>query len=104
MGCAFCATGREGIVRNLSSGEIVGQILFFARQLAQESLGPVTNVVLMGQGEPLANARNVWKAIETLNSPYGFNLGARHFNSRAGISRWGSRSRSTRRTTHCETS
>lgn len=86
MGCAFCATGREGIVRNLSSGEIVGQILFFARQLAQESLGPVTNVVLMGQGEPLANARNVWKAIETLNSPYGFNLGARHFTiSTAGI-------------------
>lgn len=78
MGCSFCATGREGLSRNLSSGEIVGQVLFFARQLAQESLGPVTNVVLMGQGEPFANPRSVWKAIETLNSPYGFNLGARH--------------------------
>ncbi len=79
MGCAFCATGREGLARNLSSGEIVGQVLLFARQLAQESLGPVTNVVLMGQGEPLANMRNVLKAIDTLNSPFGFNLGARHF-------------------------
>lgn len=79
MACAFCATGREGLSRNLSSGEIVAQMLFFARQLALESRGPVTNVVLMGQGEPLANLRHVLKAIETLNSPYGFNLGARHF-------------------------
>ncbi|MBI4319201.1 MAG: 23S rRNA (adenine(2503)-C(2))-methyltransferase RlmN [Chloroflexi bacterium] len=79
MGCAFCATGQQGLERNLGAGEIVGQVLFFARKLAQEGQGTVTNVVLMGQGEPLANLKNVSKAIEILSSPYGFNLGARHF-------------------------
>jgi len=80
VGCPFCATGRGGLVRSLTSGEIVGQVLHFARQL-RALYGPdagVTNIVFMGQGEPLANFDAVWAATEQLNSPYGFNLGARH--------------------------
>lgn len=80
VGCPFCATGRGGLLRNVSAGEIVAQVLHFARQL-RALYGPdtaVTNLVFMGQGEPLANFDAVWAAIEQLNSPYGFNLGARH--------------------------
>ncbi|MCL5074561.1 MAG: 23S rRNA (adenine(2503)-C(2))-methyltransferase RlmN [Chloroflexi bacterium] len=88
IGCPFCATGRDGLIRNLRANEIVGQVLHFAQRLAvtygRESR--VTNLVLMGQGEPLANFEATWRAIETLNSPYGFNLGARHVTiSTAGI-------------------
>ena len=87
VGCAFCATGRSGLVRQLSAGEIVGQVLQFARELqAQGNERPVTNVVFMGQGEPLLNWPAVQKAVETLNSPQGFNLGARHVTiSTAGV-------------------
>jgi 23S rRNA (adenine2503-C2)-methyltransferase len=80
VGCPFCATGMAGLLRNLTCGEIVAQVLHFARQL-RALYGPqdgVTNVVFMGQGEPLANLEAVWAAVEQLNSPYGFNLGARH--------------------------
>src|SRR5207248_10182183 len=48
------------------------------RQLRQPGEPPITNVVFMGQGEPFANFDELWKAIEILNSPYGFSLGARH--------------------------
>jgi 23S rRNA (adenine2503-C2)-methyltransferase len=67
-------------VRNLTTGEIVAQVLHFARELSglAGSAARLTNVVFMGQGEPLANFAAVWGAIECLNSPYGFNLGARH--------------------------
>ena len=80
VGCPFCATGRSGLLRNLSAGEIVGQILFFAREVREREGADarLTNVVFMGQGEPLANFRPVWKAIETLSSPEAFGLGARH--------------------------
>lgn len=78
MGCAFCATGKGGLTRNLTSGEIASQVIYFARQLAAKGEA-VTNVVVMGQGEPFANFHELWKAISTLNSPYGFGLGARHF-------------------------
>ncbi len=76
--CPFCATGQSGFRRNLTSGEIVDQVLHFARQLRGEGLG-VTNVVLMGMGEPLANYDATWKAIRTLNDARGFRLGARRF-------------------------
>jgi 23S rRNA (adenine2503-C2)-methyltransferase len=87
VGCAFCATGRDGLVRQLSVGEIVGQVLHFARELkAQGNERPVTNIVFMGQGEPLLNWKAVRPAIEVLNSPFGFNLGARHITiSTAGV-------------------
>jgi 23S rRNA (adenine2503-C2)-methyltransferase len=76
MGCPFCATGQAGFQRNLSAGEIVAQVLFYARLLAAQGQ-QVTNVVLMGMGEPLANYDATWGAIRRLNDPSGFGLGAR---------------------------
>jgi 23S rRNA (adenine2503-C2)-methyltransferase len=78
MGCVFCATGQMGFARNLSSGEIVEQVLFFARELAG-TRQVVTNIVVMGMGEPFHNYDAVLKAIACLNDPRGFNLGARRF-------------------------
>ncbi|MCS7259856.1 MAG: 23S rRNA (adenine(2503)-C(2))-methyltransferase RlmN [Anaerolineae bacterium] len=76
MGCSFCATGQSGFQRNLSAGEIVAQVLYFARQVAVRR-ERITNVVLMGMGEPLANYEATWAAIRRLNDPEGFGLGAR---------------------------
>lgn len=77
MGCVFCATGQQGFRRNLSSGEIVAQVLHFARILRAEG-GHITNLVFMGMGEPLANYENTLQAIRTLADGEGFNLGQRH--------------------------
>ncbi len=93
IGCSFCATGRQGFVRDLSVGEIVSQVLYFARMLqrtadAESSAGGarVSNVVFMGMGEPLLNADATFEAIRRLNDPDGFRLGARSFTvSTAGI-------------------
>jgi 23S rRNA (adenine2503-C2)-methyltransferase len=74
MGCKFCASTIGGVVRNLSSGEILAQILS-----AQKAIGErISNVVLMGSGEPLDNYDNVLKFIYLANSDYGFNIGQRH--------------------------
>lgn len=73
MGCTFCATGKEGFTRNLLPGEMVDQVM-----LVQEDFGErVSNVVGMGQGEPLLNYDNVLAALRFLNSPDGLNIGAR---------------------------
>ena len=64
MGCAFCQTGKRGFIRNLSAQEIIEQILTIQRDLKVK----VTNVVFMGQGEPLLNFNNVLSAIELLNN------------------------------------
>jgi 23S rRNA (adenine2503-C2)-methyltransferase len=88
IGCAFCVTGKTGFERNLTAGEIVAEVLYFAHKLTTipGAQGAITNVVYMGQGEPLANFEQVWKSIELLNSPSGFNLGARHITlSTAGL-------------------
>lgn len=77
MGCPFCATGQMGFQRDLSSGEIVAQALHFARCLRDEG-ERLTNVVLMGMGEPLANYDNTLAAIHRLSDPDGFRLGQRH--------------------------
>jgi len=85
MGCTFCATGQMGFKRNLSPGEIILQILHFAKQLKERN-EVVTNIVMMGMGEPFHNYDNTLKAIEILNHPKGFNLGARRFTiSTSGI-------------------
>ena len=85
MGCAFCATGQQGFVRDLTAGEIVEQVLYYARILQLEELA-VTNVVIMGMGEPLLNLDAVLKAIRNLNDPQGLNMGARRFTvSTAGV-------------------
>jgi 23S rRNA (adenine2503-C2)-methyltransferase len=83
--CSFCATGQSGFERDLTPGEIVEQVLYFARQL-QERGQHLTNVVLMGMGEPLLNYDATWQAIETLTDERGFNLGARRITlSTAGV-------------------
>ena len=114
MNCQFCATGQQGFKRNLSSSEIVEQILFFARLLKDEvcllrglpsssrtsslervrknfnsfgfAAARVTNVVFMGMGEPFLNYANVLEAIKILNDKDGFNFGSRHISiSTCGI-------------------
>ena len=90
MGCVFCATGQGGLVRNLSAGEIVAQVIHFAAARRDQeaeieqtarvdpvSAQPVSNVVLMGMGEPLANYAATWQAVETLTDARGYHLGAR---------------------------
>ena len=89
FGCTFCATGQMGFDRHLSAGEIVAQVLYFARELratpwtaaglpGSTPIDHITNIVLMGMGEPLHNYNNVLQALRILNSPDCFNLGARH--------------------------
>lgn len=74
MGCQFCASTGINFVRNLTSGEIVEQII----RVEQDTGERVSNVVLMGIGEPLDNYENVVKAIRLINHPKGLNIGARH--------------------------
>jgi len=78
MGCVFCATGQMGFRHHLSSGEIVEQVLYYARPLKEDG-ERVTNVVVMGMGEPFHNYEATLAAIERLSHPEGFNLGARRF-------------------------
>lgn len=78
MGCVFCATGQMGFKRHLTSGEIVEQVQYYAR-LLKEHDEKVTNVVVMGMGEPFHNYDATMAAIERLNDPQGFNLGERRF-------------------------
>ncbi|MBQ9044145.1 MAG: 23S rRNA (adenine(2503)-C(2))-methyltransferase RlmN [Eggerthellaceae bacterium] len=74
MGCSFCATGRNGLSRSLAVGEIIDQILMVQRDFGER----VTNVVVMGQGEPFANYDNVLAALRIMNDPKLLNIGARH--------------------------
>ena len=78
VGCAFCATGIEGFRRNLSSAEIVGQVLDITHLIRQEDPDfQVTNIVFMGMGEPLLNYDSVLKAIKLLNHEQGQAIGMR---------------------------
>jgi 23S rRNA (adenine2503-C2)-methyltransferase len=101
MGCVFCATGRLGLLKNLTPGQIVEQALWAARELRVKSTefkvrnasadqgseapdpqlltlnSQLTNVVFMGMGEPFANYDRWWQSVERLHDPNGFNLGAR---------------------------
>ena len=74
MGCVFCATGKAGFTRNLFPGEIVDQVLAVQDDFNER----VTNVVLMGQGEPFANYDNTLAALRILNHPKLLAIGARH--------------------------
>lgn len=76
IGCVFCATGQMGFQRNLSPGEIVEQVLYLARHLRQGG-ERLTNIVVMGMGEPFQNYEATVRAIDILNHPEGFNFGAR---------------------------
>jgi 23S rRNA (adenine2503-C2)-methyltransferase len=79
VGCPFCATGLLGLKRNLTPAEIIGQVLYFSHRLGgiEGDGAKITNVVFMGEGEPLVNFRDVWQAVEILNAPDGVGLGAR---------------------------
>ncbi len=82
IGCSFCATGQQGFERNLTPGEMVDQVLYFARhvkdhQETESRHGHITNVVFMGMGEPLANYESLLRAIDLLTSPEAFGLGDR---------------------------
>ncbi len=78
MNCSFCATGQMGFTRHLTSGEIVEQVIHYARMLA-ETDEKVTNVVIMGMGEPFHNYEATMQAIDILNDHEGFNFGERRF-------------------------
>ena len=75
MGCVFCASGLHGVKRNLATGEILEQVLRLDRLLKANER--ITNVVVMGIGEPLANLKSLLPALDTLNEKGGLGLGAR---------------------------
>lgn len=76
MGCIFCATGQMGLLRQMTAGEVIEQVIYLARNLRRVGQR-LTNLVFMGMGEPLANWPATWQTVETLNDARGFNLGAR---------------------------
>ena len=75
MGCVFCASGLDGVVRNLTAGEIVEQMLRLARLLPAEER--LSHIVVMGMGEPLANLQNLLAALGEATSPTGLGIGHR---------------------------
>jgi 23S rRNA (adenine2503-C2)-methyltransferase len=84
MDCSFCATGHQGFNRNLSSAEILGQVLIAQRALGADAA--ITNVVFMGMGEPLANYRNVIPVVHLLVDDRAFGLSRRRVTiSTAGL-------------------
>ncbi|MDQ2654739.1 MAG: 23S rRNA (adenine(2503)-C(2))-methyltransferase RlmN [Chloroflexota bacterium] len=85
VGCSFCATGLMGLARNLSAGEIVAQVVGATRE-ARERGRALTNIVMMGMGEPLQNYAETMKFIRIVHDPDGLNLGARRITvSTSGI-------------------
>ena len=82
MGCKFCASTGIDFIRNLSSGEIIEQII----AVEQDTGVKISNIVFMGIGEPLDNYDNVINAIRIINNPKGLNIGARHISiSTSGV-------------------
>jgi len=76
MGCVFCSTGQMGFQRNLSSGEILAQVIHFQRLLHAEGEA-VRNIVYMGMGEPFLNYEQVSKSIDALSDPERLGIGSR---------------------------
>ncbi|MBI5193194.1 MAG: 23S rRNA (adenine(2503)-C(2))-methyltransferase RlmN [Nitrospirae bacterium] len=74
MGCAFCLTAKGGFERNLKTSEIINQFLSARKELPPNKR--ITNIVIMGMGEPLANFNNLIKALEILTNTLGVNIGA----------------------------
>ncbi len=86
LDCSFCSTAQQGFNRNLTTAEIVGQVWLAARELKRDFVPPpgaspgqrpITNVVLMGMGEPLANFRNVVPALRVFTDDFGFDISRR---------------------------
>lgn len=84
QGCSFCYTARMGLIRHLSAGEIVGQVVManqwirahhdWLRSFGYPGSAMVSNIVFMGMGEPLDNVENVSQAMDIMNDPYGLNI------------------------------
>ncbi len=74
LGCKFCASGLDGLKRNLTTGEIVGQVLMARNEAGRR----IDNLVFMGMGEPLANLPALLPALDIILSPQGLGIGARH--------------------------
>ncbi|WP_394870892.1 23S rRNA (adenine(2503)-C(2))-methyltransferase RlmN [Clostridium butyricum] len=74
MGCKFCASTIEGRVRNLTTGEILSEVIAVQNYIGER----ISNIVLMGSGEPLDNYDNVVKFLEIVSADYGLNIGQRH--------------------------
>jgi len=84
QGCRFCLTARRGLIRNLQAGEIVNQVLAVRRELPDEL--PLTNLVFMGMGEPLANFGALVRALTVITAPWGLNFSHRRITvSTAGL-------------------
>lgn len=85
LNCSFCSTGKQGFNRNLTTAEIIGQVVLAAQSLAEEGIA-ITNVVMMGMGEPLYNFDNVVAAMDIMMDDLGFGLSKRKVTlSTAGV-------------------
>ncbi|MBM3451664.1 MAG: 23S rRNA (adenine(2503)-C(2))-methyltransferase RlmN [Bacteroidetes bacterium] len=86
LACTFCATGRLKLLRNLTPGEIVDQVVYLNQLSIENQQRPLTNIVYMGMGEPLLNYKNVLRSTEILCSPDGLGISPRRITvSTAGI-------------------
>ncbi len=78
VGCPFCETGQAGYIRNLTLGQVVAQVLYFAREQKRQGYAtPLTNIVIMGMGEPFMKFNVTWRAIEAFTDPARLGMGAR---------------------------
>ena len=74
MGCKFCASTVDGLVRNLTPGEIIGQMITVQKDLGER----IANIVIMGSGEPFDNFDNLVKLLKLAHADYGLQIGYRH--------------------------
>ena len=88
LACTFCATGKLKLMRNLTAGEIVDQVVYLRDQAESRYNAQLTNIVYMGMGEPLLNYSNVIKSVEKITSPEGLNMSPQRITvSTAGIAK-----------------
>jgi 23S rRNA (adenine2503-C2)-methyltransferase len=88
LSCAFCATGKLKLMRNLTAGEIVDQVVYLRDQAESRYNTPLTNIVYMGMGEPLLNYKNVLRSVEMLTSDDGLGMSPKRITvSTAGIAK-----------------
>ena len=88
LSCTFCATGRLKLMRNLTAGEIVDQVVYLKEQAENRYNTPLSNIVYMGMGEPLLNYKNVLRSVELLTSEEGLGMSPKRITvSTAGIAK-----------------
>ena len=88
LSCTFCATGRLKLMRNLTAGEIVDQVVYLKEQAENRYNTPLSNIVYMGMGEPLLNYKNVLRSVELLTSEDGLGMSPKRITvSTAGIAK-----------------